>query len=165
MKNTTQTETNRPTLFLMMGGPASGKGTIISKTSYLNTLEVVDCDTFKAEHPDYDPKNITQEVHDFSIVLCERAFFAALGTGASFIYDGTGCNAEKYVAKTAEAHAAGYNVEVVYVTCSMATALIRNAARPRSVPENLLRDKYSTIATSFEIISRYVDNTTVINND
>jgi predicted kinase len=157
--------TNRPTLFLMMGGPASGKGTVIAKTSYLNTLEVVDCDTFKALHADYDPKNITQEVHDFSIVLCERAFFAALGTGASFIYDGTGCNAEKYVAKTAEAHAAGYNVEVVYVTCSMASAIIRNAKRERSVPENLLRDKYSTIATSFEIISRYVDNTTIVNND
>jgi predicted kinase len=164
MDNNTAIQT-RPTLYLMMGGPASGKGTMISKTSYLNTLAVVDCDTFKAEHPDYDPKNITQEVHDFSIVLCERAFFAALGTGASFIYDGTGCNAEKYVAKTAEAHAAGYNVEVVYVTCSMASALIRNAGRDRSVPENLLRDKYSTIATSFEIISRYVDGTTVINND
>jgi len=48
---------------------------------------------------------------------------------------------------------------------SLATAIARNAARERSVPEQVIRDKAEVIATSFEIVGRYADEVIVIAND
>jgi len=153
----------RPTVYMMMGGPASGKSSVRRKE--LPGLPVVDCDNYKPEHPDYDPKDILPHVHEYSVEKCKREFYSKLGTGEDFVFDGTGSNAEKYVKMAADAHDAGFTVSILYVTCSLTIALARNDDRERTVPEHIVRAKYATIATSFEIVSRYVDEIRVINND
>lgn len=149
--------------YFMMGGPAAGKSSTIKKL--FSDVEVLDCDQFKITHPLYNPKAILPEVHSWSSLECSRAFFAKVSTGEDFVLDSTGTNAEKMVAWINTARAAGYEIHLVYVTCSLSEALKRNAARERNVPEDVVRDKYSTIAVSFEIVSKYADHVEVINNE
>jgi predicted kinase len=146
----------------MMGGPGSGKSYVRGKL--FGGVAVLDCDSLKEAHPAYDPKN-PSALHEWSRQELSRAFFRQIGSGEDFIYDGTGSDAGKYVHLIRQAQEAGYEVEIVYVTCSLKTALKRNATRSRVVPESIVRDKHATIATSFEIVSRYSDTVRVVNND
>jgi len=148
-----------PKAIFMMGGPASGKSTV--REQLFSGLTAIDCDAIKATHPDYDPKN-PQLVHEWSSQEATRAFYAALGTGVDVVFDGTGNTAEKYVTFIQTARSAGYTTEVVYVTCDLQTAIARNAARERTVDENIVRSRHATIATSFEIVSRYADAVRVV---
>tara|TARA_R110000824_G_scaffold8899_1_gene40352 strand:- start:10367 stop:10855 length:489 start_codon:yes stop_codon:yes gene_type:complete len=154
------TNKRQKTVTLMMGGPASGKSTV-HKERYPDAL-VIDCDTFKEGHPDYDPKN-PAALHVWSSLEATKAFHAALAGDDDFIFDGTGANAEKYVTFIAAAQGAGWHTRILYVACDLATALERNAGRDRVVGEDVVREKYSTIATSYEIVSRYVDEVVVVN--
>jgi len=159
---TMEARNDRPIAVFMMGGPAAGKSRVVSDR--FEGWKVLDCDAIKAEHPDYDPKN-PGALHAWSGEVLTRRFYAQLGTGESFVYDGTGANAERTVAWMEDAKAAGFEIVVCYVACRLTTALKRNAARERVVPEHIVREKYSVIATSFEIVSRYADRVEVVNND
>ncbi len=159
MNDTIKTETTQPTAIFMMGGPASGKSTVRS-ARYAN-LEVIDCDLIKESLPGYDPKNPAL-VHDASSMEATRRVYAAIGSGLSFVFDGTGCTAEKYVRFIQAAQSAGFTTEVCWVTCDLATAIERNRNRERTVSEALLREKHAMVSTSFEIVARYADTTTTV---
>ena len=148
----------------MAGAAGAGKSYIRSKTADLATLEVVDADQFKAAHPDYDPKN-PGALHAWSSEMAREAYKRNLTGTESFIYDGTGTNAEKYVAMIREARAAGFTTEIVYVEVSRETSLRRNAARERNVPEYIVNEQHDLIPTSIELISREADAMRQINND
>lgn len=148
--------------YFMMGGPASGKSSAIAQL--FPNVRVVDCDKFKVQHPDYDPKN-PSGVHEWSQVQCGRALALVMSSGEDFVYDSTGTNAEKMVQMIQRAQELGYRTTVVYVQCSLKVALQRNAKRERTVEESIVRTKYSLIATSFDIVSRYADEVKVFNND
>lgn len=145
----------------MMGGPAAGKSTVRERD--YGEMIVVDADAIKAEDPRFDPLN-PNALHEWSSQEATRRFYAALGTGRDVVFDGTGNTAEKYVAFIAAAQACGYATEVCYVATDLATALARNATRPRVVPESVVRDRHARIATSFEIVSRYADAVRVVRN-
>ena len=159
----TQTASSKPRAILTMGVPAAGKSTVTAQR--FPNLTVVDCDIFKPQHPKYDPKAITEEVHAWSQEQCQRALYAALGSGRDFVYDSTGTNAERMVEIIKQAQSAGFETVLVYVTVSLQTAIARNNARARTVPETILRQKYSTINTSFEIVRNYADVVEVINSE
>ena len=152
----------KPTLYMMAGGPGSGKGYIIAK--HYSELSVVDCDRIKSEHPDYDPKN-PSALHEWSSIEASREFYWRLSIGDDFIYDGTGTNAEKYIAMANAAHAAGFNVTLVYVKASLVTSLRRNAERARTVPEHLVIEKHASIATSVALIRDTVNSVEIYLND
>lgn len=154
--------TQQPTATFMMGGPASGKTR--ARNAMFQGVEILDCDEIKKELPGYDPKN-PSAVHELSATILNRRFYTTLGTGAPFVYDGTGTNAEKYARLFSEARAAGYRVQLVYVPCTLSVALERNAKRDRTVPEAIVREKYESIEFAFEILSRRADVVTVINAD
>ena len=149
------------TLTLMAGGQASGKSTTLRRL--YPGLPIVDCDKHKAAHPDYDPKN-PGALHRWSSLEATKEFNERLAGDVDFAFDGTGTNAEKYVMFANAAHAAGWVVRLLYVSCDLKTALKRNAERERVVEENVVRDKYASIAASFEIVSRYVDEVVVVDN-
>lgn len=146
-----------------MGLPAAGKSRMVAK-KLAATHEVIDCDLIKASLPGYDPKN-PNACHELSNELAERAFFQALSTGGLYVIDSTGTNAEKMVRKMNQAKAMGFSVRLVYVKCSLATSIRRNAARTRTVPESIIRSKALDISTSFEIVATYADSITVVEND
>ena len=126
-------------------------------------LPVVDSDSIKESHPDYDAKN-PMPLHAWSSRKATEKFYESLEGSQDFVFDGTGANAEKYVSFALAAHKAGWMVKVVYVRTELATALKRNAARERTVDEDIVKEKYSTIATSFEIVAYYVDAVDIIEN-
>ena len=153
------------TAIFMMGGPAAGKSTTIASLLVeFEGINVLDCDKIKEEHPEYDPKR-PELIHVWSSNLCHQRFLQTVANGDNLIYDGTGANAERLVRDIQEAQEAGYRTMIVYVTCALETALVRNAARERSVPEAIVREKYSLISTSFEIVSRYADDIRVISGE
>ena len=107
----------------MMGGSGSGKS-YVRNIRYAG-MTTLDCDDIKTTHPDYDPKN-PQDLHAWSASELKRAFFATTATGESFVYDGTGSTAERYVNYITHAQEMGYEVEVCYVTVPLTVALKRN---------------------------------------
>lgn len=153
--------TDRPKAIFMMGGPAAGKSTVRRKL--FATLPVIDCDAIKASHSEYDAKN-PAALHEWSSMEAARAAYMAIGDGASFVFDGTGSTAEKYIGFMQAASAAGFETILVYVACPLATAIERNASRERVVPEHVVREKHSSIAISYEILSRYAETVKVVNN-
>jgi predicted kinase len=160
-KNNAET-TSRGTMVFTMGLPAAGKSYIVSRD--LPSHTVLDPDEMKKSIEGYDPKN-PHAVHAESQRIMEAAFGAALiGTG-DWVIDGTGTNAEKMVRRITQAKAAGYTVELLFVTVSLATSLKRNAARDRVVPENVVRSKALDISTAFEIVAPHADTVKVVDNE
>ena len=162
--STNNTQSAAKMLFTM-GLPGAGKSTVIRNNDLAVGATVIDPDATKETHPDYDPKN-PQALHIWSKRITDKQFADALADGEGFfVIDGTGTNAEKMVRKIKAAQAAGFETELLYVQVSLKTSLFRNAKRERNVPEQVVREKSEDIATSFEIVARYADTITVINND
>lgn len=161
MTKTIPTTTTTPKAIFMMGGAGAGKGYVRNR-DYAG-IPVLDCDAIKEEHPSYDAKR-PQDLHEWSRVELTRRYFAALSTGDSFVYDGTGANAEKYAKLITEAREAGFEIVLHFVRCDLATALERNAKRDRTVPEAIVRDRHATIEFSFNLINPFADVVRVTDN-
>jgi len=151
-----------PKVIFTAGSPGAGKGYVLA--SLHPSLPVVDCDKHKEAHPDYDPKN-PGALHAYSSAAASREFAEMLGKGETFVYDGTGANVEKMVQMINAAHGAGFETEILYVKVRLATALRRNAGRERVVPEELVREKFTLLATAIEILSGYAGRIVTVNND
>ena len=158
----TKAQNSNPHMVFTMGLPGAGKSTVIQRENIEG--DVIDPDAIKEAHADYDPKNPTA-LHTYSLGLAEQLFNKALTLGGQWIIDGTGTNAEKMVRKITQAQAAGFTTELLYVQVTLKTSLARNAARERTVPEDVVRAKALDISTSFDIVSRYADTVTVKQND
>jgi predicted kinase len=157
------TETTRPTAVLTMGLPGSGKSTVVARQGFDKML-LIDPDLVKASHPDYDPKN-PGALHEWSKQVTEAQIADAIANRTDMVIDGTGTNVEKMVQRINNLQANGYRVTVLYVSVSLKTALARNAARDRVVPEAIVREKAEVIATAAEIVAHYADEMQVIAND
>lgn len=161
--NTTAAQNTAAEMVFTMGLPAAGKSYTAARLYPTHTA--IDPDAVKESHPDYDPKN-PAALHAWSQEVTEAIFAEAIRTGAgSFVVDGTGTNAEKMVRRINQAREAGFSVTLLYVTCDLETSLRRNAERTRVVPESIIRSKALDVATSFEIVSQYVDAVRVVENN
>jgi len=163
MKNPQINLTTTKNAIFMMGAPASGKG--YTRTKLFPTTTVFDCDSVKAEHPDYDPKN-PQALHVWSSLETMKRINTAINTSdEDFIYDGTGANATRLIDLIEKSQKNGFNCVVVYVKVSLKTSLARNAKRERVVPTDVVIDKYEQVQKSFEIVAPHANTLTVINNE
>ena len=149
---------------ITMGIPAAGKSTVVNKKYDAKEWAFIDPDEIKKEHPKYDAKN-PQLVHDWSKAIAKARMHEAIAVEKNIIVDGTGTNSEKLVSWVNEFHSVGYEVTLLFVKCNLQTALKRNAARDRIVPEEVIRKKSALISISFEIVSSYVDDVVIINNN
>ncbi len=154
-----------PEMVFTMGLPGAGKSTTLGRLGLLDTHTVIDPDAFKAAHPDYDPKN-PAALHAWSSNRAEQQFLGAIAAGEGlWIVDGTGTNSDKMVRRMRQAQAMGFSCRLVYVRVTLATALARNAARERIVPESIVCEKALDITTAFDIVSATADTITVVDND
>ncbi len=160
---TQPTKKTAPKVIFTIGGPAAGKSTETAKR--YPGLPVVDPDEIKKLHPNYDEKNITDEVHEWSCLMAKREFFERLGMGKTFVLDGTGTNIDKYLMMIENAHEAGFETHLMYVTCTTKTAIERNRNRKRTVKETVVKTKHSRVARAFAILSGYADTTETINTE
>lgn len=151
-------------IVFLMGNPAAGKSTVATR-EFGTTHTFIDCDQFKAAHPDYDPKN-PAALHAWSAEQAGAMFKDACHNGRGrWVLDGTGANVERMRQDIAAARQNGFTVSLFYVRCSLETSLRRNSLRDRVVPEEIVRQKAAAVAGSFEQIQRYADNVIVVEND
>jgi len=154
----------------MAGGPGSGKsyvaGELFAVTPRFRAsfstygLKLVNSDVAfeKALHQNgIDPKNLATLIHDtdkWSQIMSLRDRAKALTNlqqrhyesgRLGLIIDGTGDDANKIRAKVQHAQSLGYDCYMVFVNTSLETALARNARRPRSLPESVVKDLWAEV--------------------
>lgn len=150
------------TLTLMVGGSGSGKSTV--RRERFPDVPVVDCDSIKVEHPDYDPKQ-PSTVHDWSSEQALRRVLAYLSRSESVVFDSTGTNLDKLLMLVNVAHSVGMNVHAVLVTCTVETAIARDAARERTVGETIVREKHRAVALAWPVLRALCDSTETVDNE
>lgn len=154
----------KPHAIMTMGLPGAGKSTALNRLPNIAEFTIIDPDMVKATHPNYDPKN-PGALHVWSKKVAAAQQAAAIAANADIVVDGTGTNIEKMVRDITDLQAAGYFVEVLYVQVSLATAIHRNANRERVVPVEIIREKAEVITVAADIVARYADKMTTVNND
>ena len=151
-----------PRMTFTMGLPAAGKSTVAK--AMFTTAAFIDCDAVKESHPDYDPSN-PAALHAWSKAIVKEQFTAALAAGAGhFVYDTTGTNPERMKAEMAAARAAGFVVELVFITVPLTVSIERNLTRSRVVPLPILMEKAAMIEATFAAIKDHADALTVKDN-
>lgn len=144
----------RPKAVFLAGLPASGKSEYIKE---FPDFEVVDCDHFKTQFTAFDPKR-PQEVHEKSVRAAERRYRRCLAEKRSFVYDGLGKNVPKLSKKFQEARAAGFDVEYHYIECSLERSIERNAARERSVPNDVIVEAHDELLWAVPLLAAMADS-------
>ena len=154
------------TFTFTMGLPAAGKSSVIKDgRAKVDGAILLDCDSFKEAHPDYDP-SMPQALHSWSKEQVKRAFDEALETGGQFVYDTTGTNAPRMVEEMTRAKEAGFTVRLVFVKVDLVTSIGRNhdASRGRVVPLSVIIEKAEKVTRVFDEIHHVADEVLVIDN-
>lgn len=151
-----------PRMTFTMGLPAAGKSTVAK--AMFSQAAFIDCDTVKESHPEYDPSN-PAALHAWSKGVVKEQFAQALKSGVGhFVYDTTGTNADRMESEMAQARAAGFTVELVFITVPLTVSIERNLTRSRVVPLPVLMEKATIIQECFEHIKNHADTLTVKDN-
>lgn len=150
---------SKKTAYFMMGSIGAGKSTVAKRR--LPGVQIIDCDGIKETHPDYDPK-APHLVHEWSLQEVQKVLFRTMAGDADFAYDSTATRVEEMAFLMNQARTAGFSITLIYVPVDLETAIARNNARARTIPESIVREKYAMLPTAFEILSRYADRVEVI---
>jgi predicted ABC-type ATPase len=171
----------KPVAILTMGGPASGKGTILKeldKRGLDKSMFVhVDPDEVKGKLPEYEKsvpnhkegkggqkgdgtgatfKGAAAQVHEESSHVAKEIERQAIEKGHNVIIDGTGGNAKAMVERIKGLEAKGYHVEMHHAHLDPEEGIKRAAGRAegsgRFVPEEVIRGTYGKIEKSMDQI-------------
>jgi len=171
----------RPVAILTMGGPASGKSSVLKAAKIDKGAFVhVDADGIKEMLPEYQEmtdmtgargtsiKSAARAAHEESSHLAKEIRNAAISGRKNLIVDGTGKNDKAYIKLINDLKAKGYAVKVIMCDLDVETGLKRAALRAertgRWVPEDFTRDAYNTIPKNFEKIAKQADTFMLYNN-
>ena len=143
----------KPTAYLMGGGPAAGKSTVIAKLGLPENVVHINPDEFKEKLPEYEKGVPTSAgfVHEESSALAKNIQAKASEGGYNTLLDGTGDSSAEVLEKRVNAmKAAGQRVEGHYVTVDIETAIARSLSRAkrtgRYVPESVLRGTHASVS-------------------
>jgi predicted ABC-type ATPase len=156
-----------PSFYLLGGGPASGKSTVVASGQTgipVDNAVLINADDVKAALPenarmrtsnkDADFFNAAAFTHEESSMVAKSMQRVAQRQQKDIILDGTGdSKIEKLTAKVNEAVQAGYKVKATYVTIPTEEAWNRSKARAidsnRFVPEYVVRETHAEISRVF----------------
>jgi len=79
-----------------------------------------------------------------------------------FVYDGLGVSSDRAVQSLLAAQAFGWYCVVYFVSAALETCLRRNAGK---YAEAEVKEQHSLVPISFEIVSRYADETRLVLNE
>lgn len=147
-----------------MGLPGAGKSYTLNNNYDVTGYTIIDPDEIKKEKADYDDKK-PSVYHEWSKKEAKARIARAMANDENLVIDGTGTNVEKMYKQITELQANGYTVEILYVKVKLETAIERNSKRARTVPVEIIHEKFETISTAYEILSSIANKATVINND
>ena len=160
--------------FFLAGGPGSGKSYVVRKTTGGSGLKSVNSDdAFEKYLKDAgislklstdDPRR--DEVRDKAkrITKARQANYVEGRIG--LIIDGTGKDYDKIAKQSNELKQLGYDTHMIFVNTSLDTALERNAARDRSVPESIAIKSWKTVQSNIGKFSQHFrQNFLVVDNN
>ena len=156
IKNATPVE--KPVAYVLGGGPASGKSTMLKEQKPIENAVTIDPDEIRLLLPDYqgkaggkEPKHAAVFTHEEASALAKRITRAA-GSTHNIVVDGTGDNeTEKMLTKIEQYRAKGQPVIGRYATNEVETAMKwatkRSETPPyRAVPETTLRATHAGVS-------------------
>ena len=156
-------ESDDPTLYLMGGGPASGKSSIIrsGQVEHPESHVLANSDDFKPKLPEYNKEiaagnssKAAAFVHEESSMVNSKVMSSAAGGNKDTVWDGTGDSSmEKLEAKVNVFKEKGFKVKADYVTVDTDIAVSRSAARAkktgRNVPPEVIRDTHAQVSSIY----------------
>jgi predicted ABC-type ATPase len=149
---------NDPAIFkaiFLAGGPGSGKSFIVGKTA-LQALgfRLINSDpafeaALKKAGLSMDPEDIGsekgQEIRAKAKALTAKQMELALKGRLGLIIDGTGKDYFKIAEQVNELRKIGYAVHMIFVNTDLDTAIARNNARARSLPEPMVTKMWNGV--------------------
>jgi predicted kinase len=149
---------NDPAIFkavFLAGGPGSGKSFIVGKTALIPMgFKLINPDpafeaALKKAGLSMDPEDIGsekgQEVRGKAKALTNKQMSMAIEGRLGLVIDGTGKDFDKIQKQATELKKIGYDVAMIFVNTDLETALKRNAARARSLPDSMVTDMWKDV--------------------
>ena len=149
---------NDPAIFkavFLAGGPGSGKSFIVGKTA-LPALgfKVINSDdafenALRKAGLSMDPKDIYspkgQEIRVGSKAITGKKMELAINGRLGLVIDGTGKDYAKIQKQAVFLRSLGYDVAMIFVNTDLETAMDRNRARSRSLPDNEVQKMWNDV--------------------
>ena len=149
---------NDPAIFkavFLAGGPGSGKSFIVGKTGLtpLGFKVINSDDAFEAAlkkaglemTPDniFSPKG--QEIRKSTSALTVKKMGLAIKGRLGLVVDGTGKDFNKIKTQANDLKRLGYEVAMIFVNTDKETAMDRNRARPRKLPDKMVAKAWADV--------------------
>lgn len=162
------TTKSKPVAIMMMGGPASGKSSMIKNMGIdTNAFVNADADAIKAELPEYreavmaKARNAAMMAHEESSYVVKQIRRRAIDSNKNIIIDGTGGNLSTYLNNLEELKKRGYHVRLMLADLTSTHAIPRAQARAektgRLVPPDFIEQTYAKIPSNFLKFKDLVD--------
>lgn len=147
----------KPTVYMMGGGPAAGKGSVLNKVGIPKRAVLVDSDEIKKELPEYQYMSKKKDsraaayCHMESSKVSQRMLKEGVSRDRDVLFDGTGDGGiEKLRKRISWMKARDHKVVANYVTVDTEEAVRRSEARAkatgRRVPPSYIRQAHSSIS-------------------
>lgn len=169
-------EGEAPVCIMMMGGPASGKSTMVrSFYANLDGFVMTDADDVKAMLPEYrvavksKARNAANMAHEESSYVVKQIRAKAIAGRYNLVIDGTGSKTKSYEAAIEQLRKQGYSIKLLMADVPVGVGVNRAARRAsktgRYVPREFLERSYDNIQAGFEKVSRLVDESVVFDTN
>jgi hypothetical protein len=171
-------KSDSPQAIFMMGGPASGKSTLLDKRFGGNPkgFLVIDSDKIKSILPEFlfgagaGDKEIAGKVHQRSSEIAREILRRAKERGFNIMWDGTGADRELYTNNAVELKKLGYKTQLIAQHIPERVGIqraVRRAELPlsmgggRFVPLNFIEDAYNKVPRHFEPLAKLFGSATI----
>ena len=165
--------------FFLAGGPGSGKSYVVTRTSKMFGMRVVNSDDVfeklvKSTGMNMDMRNYTKaqekrrdELRDIAKRVTKQREKNYVDGRLGLIIDGTGKNYDKIEKQMRELQQLGYDTHMIFVNTSLDVALQRNEERPRKLPESLVVKSWNEVQKNIGKFQNLFRQTFIIvdNND
>ena len=161
--------------FFLAGGPGSGKSFVVRKTTGGTGLRIVNSDDMFEKY--LKDAGLSQKMPETEAVPREKLRQQSKVVAAKrqtnyvkgrigLIIDGTGKEYDKIAAQSIQLKQLGYETHMIFVNTSLDVALIRNAERPRSVPEKVAVDSWKSVQSNIGKFSQHFrQNMIIVDNN
>lgn len=163
-----------PTAIISMGGPASGKSTLLERFGDDSDYVRIDPDKIKSELPEYQEakgqhmRAAAEMVHMESTVIANDLLTKTLKSKKNLMFDTTGADTTRLLNQIQKLRSAGYRIALVMPHVDRGEMLHRAKTRAetsgRWVPEAAIHDVHAKVVNGFGVIAQHVDTAYLYDN-
>ena len=151
---------DNPTSYMLGGGPASGKSTLLRSgmVTLPENIVLANPDEVKTMLPEFENGKGSSFVHEESSYVAKQIIQRAASQKYNVVVDGTGDGGiDGLMKKVKTLSQAGAPVRGIYVTVDTDTAVARSLERAKNtgrwVPESFIRESHAAISAVFPTIA------------